>query len=325
VRDNRATIDLRRRPTRADLGFRPGQNGRSYQAGRGVDAIDTTILLPTGTLHVPAFGIEANGDDFTHAGAAHVRQPEHIIVERTFADARAAARSLLSDASTLGVPLPDVEQLMGRVANKPSSVAPQQGVLDGLVRDWLAVWVNVIGQVDDDTVQVNYEFSINQFHNPAIDAVVHGGRFPIDLTHRPSRRELAFRDTYSVANVMPAWHETLTVSLTFPDSTVDRRVDSVVSSTTDDASGTGQPRRTDVSLVSASTQDAVRLLHVDAAALGLDDSAIEAIFAREPATRVVTALTGRATSAYDIEARIDANVGQPGDFAVKVTYVFTYH
>jgi hypothetical protein len=323
VRDNTAIIDLRRPPTRAELGFRPGRNDRSYQRAGGKPAIVTRIELPTGTLSTPAFVITASGDDNTPAGTANPRPPERIVVERLFPDVAAATSSLADDAVTLGLSRTAITSLMSRIA----AGAGQGGVLPGLVQDWLAVSVAVIGQ-DDRTVQVNYSFTVNEFHNAAIDDVVRAGVFDIDLTTRPSRADLAFRDTFSLASVEPAPGQRLVARITLPRGVLQREVHSVRSSTTApgvlDPLGTGEPRQTTVTLPSSSVASAERTLREDAAPLGLSLTDIEAAFGGERGTHVRMTLPGGSTPVCEITAIIDATPGQPGDFAASVGYRFTY-
>ena len=310
VHDNKATIDLRRKPTREDLGFEPGRNDRSYQRGAGVAAILTTVELPTGSLHIPAFIITADGGNFASSAPL---PPRNIVVQRLFTRPDQALHSLIADAPTLRFSQQDVESLLARVAATAGTPVPQQGVLNGLVQDWLAAYAEVIGY-EDGTVGVNYTFTIDQFHNPAIDKVVHDGVFGIDLTHRPSRAELAFRENSNTARVQPAWNATLSVRLTMPDGVIQRPVTSVDSTAT----------QTVVSLVPSSIQDAQHVLAVDAPVLGVETSAIDAVFTGKPG-HVKTTLPGRNTAFYATTVTIDATLGQPGAFAAAVSYTFTYH
>ena len=315
MHDDKATIDLRHKPTREEFGFEPGDNDRSYQRGfgafSGVDEIDTTVVLPTGSLRIPAFGITADGGDFNSSAPL---PPRHIVVLRRFETPDQALRSLLADASILGFSQQDVGSLLSRVASTIETPAPQQGVLDGLVEDWLAAYVEVIGYEDDGAVGVNYTFTIDQFHNPAVDKVVHDGVFGIDLTHRPSREELAFLDGSNIGRVQPAWNETMSVRLRLPDGVVQRPIQSVDSTAT----------QTVVSLVSSNIQDARTVLAADAPVLGVEPSAADAVFTGEPG-HVKKTLSGRKTAFYDVTVTIDATLGQPGAFAAGVTYKFTYH
>jgi hypothetical protein len=310
VHDNNVTIDLRHKPTREDLGFQPGRNDRSYQRGAGVDAIVTTIELPTGSLRIPAFVITADGGDFTSRSPL---PPRNIVVQRRFDKPDQALQSLIADAPTLGFSELDVESLLSRVGSTAGTPAPQQGVLNGLVQDWLAVYAEVIGY-EDATVGVNYTFTVDQFHNPSIDKVVHDGVFDVELTHRPSRAELGFLDDSNIARVQPAWNETLSVRLTLPDGVIQRPVTSVDSTAT----------QTVVSLVPSGVQDARDVLAVDAPVLGLNPSGIDSIFTGESG-HVKTTLPGLKTAAYDVTVTIDATLGQPGAFAAAVTYTFIYH
>ncbi len=310
MHDDKATIDLRHKPTREDLGFEPGRNDRSYQRGLGVDAIVTTVKLPTGSVRIPAFVITADGSDFVSSTPL---PPRNIVVQRLFDKPDQALQSLLADAPTLGFSRQDVKSLLSRVSSTIGTPAPQQGVLNGLVQDWLAIYAEVIGY-EDGTVGVNYTFTIDQFHNPAIDKVVQDGVFSIDLTHRPSREELAFLEDSNFARVQPAWNETLSVRLTLPAGVIQRPVRSVVSTAT----------RTVIWLVSSSVQDAQQVLAADAPVLGVEPSAVDAIFTSEPG-HVKTTLPGRTTAFYDVTVTIDVALDQPGAFAASVSYTFIYH
>jgi len=157
------------------------------------------VVLPNGSLTIPAFVVGADGGAFT------ANQPlphRDIIVQRVFAKPDQALQSLIADGPILGFTEQNTKDLLSRVSSTIETPTPQQGVLDGFIRDWLAAYAEVIGY-EDGTVGVNYHFTIDQFHNEAIDKVVHDGVFPIDLTHRPSRTELAFLNDLDSARVQP--------------------------------------------------------------------------------------------------------------------------
>jgi hypothetical protein len=325
LRGNAITLDLRRPPTRADVGFTEGRNDRSYQR-EGPD-LETTVLLPGGVLRAPAFVVSADGNDYTPAGRTQPRQPERIVVERVFGSAAEAADSLTADAALLGLDRADLALLLSRVdAGKPPAM-PQHGSLRGFVHGWLAVSVDVIGQ-DDPSVQVNYVFTVHEYHNPAVDKVVHGGVFGIDLTRRPSRAELAFRDTYSVATVRAEPGAGLTAQLKLADGVLSRAVSDVTSTTTapgvDDPAGAGQPRRTTLTLGPSSVAGAEHTLRTDAALLGLDPHAVEAVFAGSPGTFVSRTLTGDSTEVYAVSVKVEVTLGQPGGYAASLRYDLTY-
>jgi hypothetical protein len=327
LHDNKILIDLRHKPTRQDFGFQAGKNSRSYQRGAGKPQIATTVLLPTGPLNTPAFGVNAASDGTGGADDTVAHNPKDFDIERTFPDAAAAARTLTDNAGVLGLHQADIDQLMPRLGQNRRTRTVQQGVLDGLVRDWLAVEVE-LNSDEDGTVQVDYHFTIDQYHNQAVDKVLHHGVFAIDLVRPPSRAALAFLDTYNDARVEPAPNTTLTVRIALPGGTVRRRVDSVDSTTTAggvaDNQGTGEPRSTIVSLASGSIADARRTLDADAAVLGLQPSALKAVFSGNTG-HVKTTLPGRKTPVCDISVHIDANLGEPGAFAAAIAYTFTYH
>jgi hypothetical protein len=327
MRDNAITLDLRHPPTRADLGFTEGRNDRAYQQEAGKPPIATTVELPTGTLRTTAFVVSADGDDFTPAGRTNPRPPRRIVVQRVFGTAAEAADSLTADAALLGLDRGELAALLFRVARGTPPALPQHGTLEGLVRDRLAVSVDVIGH-EDPSVQVNYTFTFDEFRSPAIDKVVHDGVFGIDLTRRPSRADLALPDSYSMAVVKAPPGGTLTARLTLPGGVLQRSVSSVTSSSTAagvaDPGGTGAPQHTDLALVPSGLPDAERVLRADAGLLGLDPAAVDAVFTGAPGTLVRRTLAGHGTAVYEVAAVVEVSLGQPGAFAAGITYRFTY-
>lgn len=310
VHDNAIKLDLTRKPTREDLGFQPGRNDRSYQRSTGVDTLTTTVILPTGTLQVPAFGVSADSGDLT---TKNDLPPKHITVQRTFANAAQALQSLTEEAPLLGISQQDTQSLLQRIKASAKTPTPQDGVLNGLIHDWLSIEINVIGD-DDGSVGVNYDFGIDQFHNPVVDKLVHNGVFNLDLTRRPSRDQLGFLDGYDIGRVQPAWNEKMSIRLTLPDGVIQRPINSVTSTS----------NQTQVSLTTGSIQDIHQSLIADATILGIQPSAVDAVFAGKPG-HVKTTLSGRHTSVCDITVIIDATLGESGEFAAGATYEFTYH
>jgi len=62
VHDGKLTIDLRHAPSRAELGYPANQNFVAYQSGFATadgTPIDTTLVLATGTLRIPASIVNA--------------------------------------------------------------------------------------------------------------------------------------------------------------------------------------------------------------------------------------------------------------------------
>jgi hypothetical protein len=324
---NAITLDLRHPPTRAELGFPEGRNHRSYQQESGQPPIDTTVLLPTGTLRATAFVVSADGNDHTPAGTRNPRSPERIVVEREFGSAADAADSLTADATLLGLDRAELVALLSRVALGHPPAVPQHGTLDGLVAGWLAISVDVIGH-EEPAVQVNYVFTINEYRNPAVDKVVHGDVLALALTRRPSRADLAFRDTYSLAVVKAPPRGSLTVRLALPGGALQREVGSVISSSTgpgvDDPAGTGEPRQTTLALVPSGAADAERILRADADLLGLDPAAVDAVFAGPPGSHVRQTLAGQGTPVYRVDAVVEVTLGQAGAFAASIGYRFSY-
>jgi hypothetical protein len=324
VHGNKLTIDLRHRPTRAEVGLEAGRNFRAYE--RSGDQLQATVKLPTGTVTIPAFIVQAATNAAGGAGdTVRTHEPKFFDIERLFPDAATARQSLESDATALGLAEADVQRAFPDLGT--GTAVPQSRVLHGLVHDWLSVEVTLT-DMEAGQVQADYAFSIDVFHNPAVDKVVHNGVFAIDLTHRPTRAELGFLPTYWEANVQPAWQQSLRAQLTLPTGRVELPVTSVHSTSgvgsAADPNGVDAPKATNVALAATSVADAHQRLLSDAAKLGLDRAAVEAVFRGPSGTRAHKTLHGAQTAVYDVLATVDAQLGQPGAFAASLAYTFTY-
>jgi hypothetical protein len=327
VHDGAVTLDLRHVPTRDELGVPAGHNDRAYQRAAGAPPLSVQVLLPHGTLRTSAFLVTASGDDYTPAGTAHERPPERIQVQRVFGSAAEAADSLTADAALLGLDRAGLELLLTRVDQGRPPALPQHGTVTGFVRDWLSVTVDVIGH-EDPSVQVNYVFAIHRYHSPAIDKVVHGGVFGLDLTRRPTREDLAMRDGYSRAELLPEPDSTLVARVRLPGGELSRPVSSATSASTgvgtDDPTGSGPPRYTQLVLEAMGAADAERTLRADAPLLGLDPRAVDVIFAGRAGSFVQRELVGDSTPVYAVTAKVEVTLGQPGRYAASIRYTFSY-
>jgi hypothetical protein len=309
MRNNHMILDLRHKPTRKDFGLPPGKNTTAFQRASGVPAIETTVVLPTGTVRIPAFDIAIDSGDLL---TTVEQPPRKIVVQRVFATPRQALESLSDDAPALGISPSSINRLGARVSPTVGTPMPQQGVIDGLVDDWLAVYIEVIGY-GDGTVGVNYHFTIDQFHNPVVDNIVHNGIYELNLTRRPSRAELGFKPGDLIGRVGPAWNETMAINLILPTGSVRRPISSVSSS--DAVTG--------IDLSSSDTATARRILTEDSQVLGLAQSSIDRIFTAAPGFQTVK-IPGTSTPIYNFTADVDVNVGQPGEYAATVSYTFVY-
>jgi hypothetical protein len=324
VHDNSLTIDLRHRPTRAELGLPPGQSFRSYQHTEG--PLRVTVELSRATVTIPAFVVLASTNAADGAGdvvASH--EPKFFNIERRFPNGAAARRSLESDASALGLKESELARAVPEIGT--GATIPQSRVLHGLVHGWLSLEITLT-DLDAGAVQADYEFSIDVFHNPAVDRVVHNGVFTIDLRHRPTRRQLGFLPTYWDADVRPAWQRSLRVVLKLPTGRIDMAVSNVLSTSgignAPDPSGIEPPKMTIVSLDATSLTGARQRLLTDAATLGLDRNAIAAVFHGASGREVRKTLPGTQTAVYTMTATVEVKFGEPGAFAASLSYRFTY-
>jgi hypothetical protein len=318
VHDGKLTVDLRRPPTRADLGYPEGQNFVAYQSGFATPdgaPIDTTLILPNGTLRIPAYIVSADGGNpLVNDDPDHLRPPVDLVVNRTFGKLADAQAALAADAGVLGI------------TRAPSS-AYQAGTDYSAVHDWLSLSVTMQAPAADGHVDVQYAFNFGIFHNPVRDRIEHDGVVSIDLTRSPSRDELAFQPTYSTMDLNPEPGKTLTVRLTLPGGVVERQVVEV-SSTSDskeapDPRGVGLPRRTSFTTTAMSMDQLKAALLADAGPLGLSPEQVQAGFTGNPGQNFGATLHGHSTGVYDVDVSFGGKVG-PGDLN-SATYNFIYH
>lgn len=157
VRNEKATIDLRTKPTRESLGFRPGSAGAFYDRKRGSDGIRVTMLLPDGkSVEILAFSISSvsETDPLHPAPKGQLRTPPYrTIINARHPSSEAAKATLTEQADALGL---DRERLAETEA-RPGVIAGT--VLDGLRRDWLNVEAEIRTDEDLGEVIVNYLLS----------------------------------------------------------------------------------------------------------------------------------------------------------------------
>ncbi|ACU74010.1 hypothetical protein Caci_5151 [Catenulispora acidiphila DSM 44928] len=317
VHDGKLTIDLRHPPTRADLGYPAGQNFVAYQAGFATAngaPIATTLILPTGTLHIPAYNISADGGNpLINDDPDHRRPPVDLVVTRTFGKLSDAQASVAADAPTLGIPV-------------APSATYQSGTDYSAVHDWLSVTVTMQAPAADGHVDVQYAFNFGIYHNPARDRIEHDGVVSIDLTRLPTRDDLAMLPTYPSTDLNPEPGKTLSVHLKLPAGTIQRQVTEVTSTseskTVADPRGIGQPLRTSFT-TTATTMDQLKAnLLADAAALGLSPQEIQNGFNGNPGQNYGATLQGHSTAVYDVDVSFGGKVG-PGNLN-SATYNFMY-
>lgn len=317
VHDGKLTIDLRHAPSRADLGYPAGQNFVAYQSGFATSdgaPIDTTLILSTGTVRVPAYIVSADGGNpLIDDDPDHLRPPVDLVLNRTFGRLADAQATLAADAAVLGIPV-------------APSTAYQVGTDYSAVRDWLSLTVTMQAPAADGHVDVQYAFNFGIYHNPLRDRIEHDGVVSIDLTRPPTREDLAMLPTYTSTDLNPEPGKTLAVRLTLPGGVVERQVTELTSTseskTASDPRGVGLPRRTSFT-TTATTMDQLKAnLLADAAALGLSPEQIQNGFAGDPGQNYGATLQGRSTVVYDVDVSFGGKVG-PGELN-SATYNFMY-
>jgi hypothetical protein len=319
VHDHKLTLDFRERPTRADVGLPAGRTFRIYSSDDPL--LQTTVVLPTGTVLLPCFTVkiatDAAGGAIDSAAGETEHEPKYFDLFRSFGSAADAQQSLSADAKVLGLSQEEIDRTLPDLGK--GGVVAQSRVLHGLVHDWLSIEVT-LSDGDNGTVQAQYAISIDVYHNPAIDKVLHNGVVPLDLTTRPTRADLGFLPGYRTAVISPPWGESYRVPITVPGGSFEVPDGSVQSSA---PSGSAPPAQTTVTTTS-SLADAQRVLTASAAALGLDRVAVDAIFRGSSGRRVQQTLSGASTAVYTVTVRADVLLGQAGGNAASLSYRFVY-
>lgn len=317
VHDGRITIDLRRPPSRADLGYPAGQNFVAYQQGFATSGgpIDVTLVLPAGTVRIPAYVVSADGGNpLVDDDPDHLRPPVDLVVNRTFGTLADAQAALAADAAVLGI-----------------AAAPPGGYQGGsdysVVRDWLSVTVTMQAPAADGHVDVQYAFTFGVYHNPVRDRIEHDGVVALDLTRLPSRADVGLLPTYSTADLNPEPGKTLAVRVALAGGVIQRQV-ATVTSTSDskdapDPRGVGMPRRTSFTTTATTMARLKADLLADAAVLGLSPAQIQAGFDGAAGQNYGATLRGRSTEVYDVDVSFGGKVG-PGELN-SATYNFVYH
>ena len=330
VHDGKMTLDLRQKPTRADLGYPTNENFVAYTRGfdTGGDPIDTTVILPTGTLHIPAQSVSASDGNALDKSQDpdHVRPPLDIQIDRVFPSKQAALSSLAADAPAL---------LVGWHVD---IAAAQNAILHGTAFDYgasrLSNWLDVGFSTDspgtDGTVHVTYQFGIDQWHSPWIDRVVHDGVFTADLTKPPTRLDLAMRDSYNASTYIPYPGTPLSVKLTLPNGVLTRQASSVASASTSpkdtDPHGVNQPTYTTVDLLSNTSESVLADVLADAPLLGLKPADVQAVYDQK-ADKPSATLTGLSGPVFDVTVKVsfDKTVAATSAYSATAEYTFTYH
>jgi hypothetical protein len=324
VHGNALTIDLTRRPTRADLGIPATSSFRAY--GRSGPMLATTLKLPTGTLTVPATSVMAATDE--QGGASdpnHAHEPKFFTISQTFTSVAQAREELTKHAGVLGLSPSEIDEDLPDLGT--GATVPQTRVLHGLVHGWLSASVDLTDGDEPGVVKADYQLAIDVYHNPALDRVVHDGVFTADLTRKPTRADLGLLPGYGVGQAQPAWRQRLSIRWTLPTGVLHEPVTSVLtysgSADTLDSFGTAEPAVTTVLLATGDFAEARVQLERDTPLLGLDPKAVAALFEGPPdGPRVRKTLKGGDTGAYavDVTADLGRSATAPGTGSIRYTF-----
>jgi len=325
LHDNKIVLDLTRRPTRKSFGLPDGKSFRSYQ--RTGSMLQTTIVLPQGTVETPAFVVAGA----TNAGGGandHVptHDPKYFDVLTRYPSAERALSVLSEQAGALGIDPAEISRIRGDLGT--GGTVPQSRVLRGLVEDWLSVEVT-LKDLEGSNVQLDYELDVDVFHNAAVDKVLQDKTMKVDLTRKPTREDLGFLPTYWAGDVVAEPGTTINAVLELADGSLTIPTDAVLSSSgdpttaNDDPQGTKPPGRT--TITSTGSVDDIRAqLAGNGPKLGIGADEIGAAFRGSSGERVSRTLDGRGTSVYDVSVRVEATLDAPGQFAASLRYSFLY-
>ena len=267
--DNTLHLDLRRHPTRDDLGMNPTTTSAGY--GSTDHPIQAVVDLPGATLTFPRTDItfatsEAGGANDPNPA---LHQPRFFTLYVHYRDRDAARVDALAKAPTLGLRPDQVDAALGN----PSGGYEEYGVPDG----WLSARLGFYHGSSESTYTAFYYFDLDLFHNPVVDAIKKGDTVLLDLRVTPSRATLGFfPDGFLGADISPDPGHRLTVDLRSPRGTARWRLsegDSVSSSST---TTDGPPFATFVSTCDSPVRIRSALIDV-ADVVGLDRSRVRAL------------------------------------------------
>jgi hypothetical protein len=166
VQDEKATIDLRSKPTREGLGFKPGSTAAFYDRSIGSDGIRVQLLLPGGkSTEVLAFSISSVsiGNPLHPPADPKTAPPSETVLNARYASPEAAKTALEQQADALGL---NREQLTQRTeGTQPGVIAGT--VIDGTSQDWLNIQAEIRTSEDAGQVVVNYLLSYDSGSVPA--------------------------------------------------------------------------------------------------------------------------------------------------------------
>lgn len=266
---NTLHVDLRRHPTRDDLGMNPTTTFAGY--GSTDQPIQAVVDLPRATLTFPrtdiTFATSEAGGANDPSPAMH--QPRFFTLYVHYPDRDAARADALAKAPALGLRPDQVDAAL----DDPSGEHDEYGVPDG----WLSARLGFYHGSTEATYTAFYYFDLDLFHNPVVDAIKKGDTVVLDLRAPPSRATLGFfPDGFLNADISPDPGHRLTIDLRSARGTAEWRLsegDPVSSSST---TTDGPPSATSVSTCDSPVRIRSALIGV-ADVIGLDRSHVRAL------------------------------------------------
>ena len=225
------------------------------------DPIDTTLRFPTGDVPVTLFEIDISTNDAMADDPDPSHEPKYFDLYQHFDNYADLDQLLHKYQQTLGI------------SNEDLKIAGPEGtaILQGFVHDWLSLEVQVRTSVSHGW-NIIYTLAVDQYHNPAVDQILHGNSMTLDLTHRPTRADLAFLPSYDEANVWPLPGQTIDLALRTDGGTAVLSVDDSITSFAPGPKNDDHPSKT-AFLISGSRTDIRRMIRHSSKALGLDSTA----------------------------------------------------
>ena len=285
-------IDFTTRPTRQAMGLPAGQGSVTYPKGNA-RPIDTTLRFPTGDVPVTLFEIDISTNSSMTDDPDPSHEPKYFDLYQHF-----------DNYADLDHLLHKYQDVLG-ISNEDLKTAGPEGttIMPGFVHDWLSLEVEVRTSVNGGW-NIIYDVAVDEFHNAAVDKVLHGSKLTLDLRHKPTRADLGFLPTYDQANVWPTPGTAIEVTLITDHGTATIPMNTLMTSWSD---GTGPQDMPTRSALSMSSTTAHVKAHIPAvcAAFGLDAAAARSAIDKHQKK----VFHGKASSAVAGEIRIGSSDG----------------
>ncbi|WP_121194178.1 hypothetical protein [Motilibacter peucedani] len=158
VKDDKVTLDLTQRPTRASLHLRDGEQGSSAAAADSSKGIDVTVLLPGGgSTRITAYRLAIL------AAGGPKAEPSELVVNAKFHSREELGKALWAQQSVLRLDQDALTRTAGPEPGSTDGAGPGSGlgVVQGLQQDFLTLDVDVRDGAESGTILANYDFAFD--------------------------------------------------------------------------------------------------------------------------------------------------------------------